>query len=263
MAEPPMADRRWPKAERIIMVAIFCLRLGCGLIAALLLFPSAQINPRFYRVQFLTVLGLVAVAAVFLRDQADLALGLAITAAIILAFLGSIVWHVENSPGGLLLIWLSAGALAICLLLAGSATESDWTIADNLASAALLGSATTAMLMGHSYLIAPAMSLTPLYRLLGSLGICLLLRMVLAGIGLWLWTGELSFGNLETEMWLLLPARWGLGLAAPLVLGWMAWETARIRSTQSATGILYVVVIVCFLGELTSLLLREKTGFIL
>ena len=50
---------------------------------------------------------------------------------------------------------------------------------------------------------------------------------------------------------------------ATLVLGWMAWETARIRSTQSATGILYVVVIVCFLGELTSQLLVEKTGYTL
>jgi hypothetical protein len=30
----------------------------------------------------------------------------------------------------------------------------------------------------------------------------------------------------------------------------MAWKTATIRSTQSATGILYVVVILTFLGEL-------------
>jgi len=45
-----------------------------------------------------------------------------------------------------------------------------------------------------------------------------------------------------------------VGLVAPLVLTWMAWQTARIRSTQSATGILYVVVIFCFLGELTGLL---------
>jgi hypothetical protein len=43
----------------------------------------------------------------------------------------------------------------------------------------------------------------------------------------------------------------------------MAWETAKIRSTQSATGILYVVVIVCFLGELTGQLLFDKTGYIL
>jgi len=43
----------------------------------------------------------------------------------------------------------------------------------------------------------------------------------------------------------------------------MALETARIRSTQSATGILYVVVILVFLGELTSQLLGEKTGGLL
>ena len=57
---------------------------------------------------------------------------------------------------------------------------------------------------------------------------------------------------------LLLPVRWLVGFAGPLVLGWMAWQTARIRSTQSATGILYVVVILCFLGELTGLLLRDS-----
>jgi hypothetical protein len=43
----------------------------------------------------------------------------------------------------------------------------------------------------------------------------------------------------------------------------MAWETARIRSTQSATGILYVVTIVVFLGELLSMLLIDKTGLIM
>jgi hypothetical protein len=51
--------------------------------------------------------------------------------------------------------------------------------------------------------------------------------------------------------------RWLLGFLGPLALTWMAWQTAKIHSTQSATGILYVVVIFCFLGELTSLLLRD------
>jgi hypothetical protein len=64
-------------------------------------------------------------------------------------------------------------------------------------------------------------------------------------------------------MLLWLSVRWLIGLVGPLVLGWMAWEAVRIRSTQSATGILYVVVILSFLGELTSQLLRVKTGFIL
>src|SRR5438132_1583564 len=39
----------------------------------------------------------------------------------------------------------------------------------DLTSAALLGTAVTAMLLGHSYLIAPGMSLTPLMRLLTAL----------------------------------------------------------------------------------------------
>lgn len=134
---------------------------------------------------------------------------------------------------------------------------------DDLASAAVLGSAMTAMLIGHSYLIAPAMSMVPLLRMLKVLGICLVVRMVLAGAGLWLWTEQTASPFSETETVLWLAVRWVLGLFAPLVLGWMAWETARIRSTQSATGILYVVVIVSFLGEMTSQLLLDKTGHIL
>jgi hypothetical protein len=51
-----------------------------------------------------------------------------------------------------------------------------------------------------------------------------------------------------------------MGFVGPLGLGWMAWRCARIRSTQSASGILYVVVVFCFLGELTSLLLRGDPG---
>jgi hypothetical protein len=62
-------------------------------------------------------------------------------------------------------------------------------------------------------------------------------------------------------MWL--PLRWGLGFLGPLVLAWMAWQAAKIRSTQSATGILYVVVIFCFLGEMTSQLLLSTTGYAL
>jgi hypothetical protein len=134
---------------------------------------------------------------------------------------------------------------------------------DHVASGAVVGAATSAMLLGHSYLISPTMTIVPLRRLLVVLFAALAGRASLAFLGLWQWTAERSLANLETETLLWLATRWLIGLIAPLVLGWMAWETARIRSTQSATGILYVVVIVCFLGELMSLLLLEKTGSIL
>lgn len=107
------------------------------------------------------------------------------------------------------------------------------------------------------------MTIVPLQRILLALAGALALRVSLACWGLYWWTAEHPLGNLSTETLLWLSARWLLGIFAPLVLGWMAWECARIRSTQAATGILYVVVIVTFLGELTSLLLLEKTGYIL
>jgi hypothetical protein len=249
------------------MVAIFCLRLACGLLAALLLLSPAQVNPRFFRTHFLTALGLVVGASVFLRDVADGWLWAALVAAAALAFVGSMVWLLEGAPGGRGFILITIPVTAAALVLAAQRTATEpltlWAYCDHFASAALLGSATTAMLIGHSYLVAPAMSLTPLFRLLGALSVATLARMLLAIVGLWLWTSAAATASLETETLLWLPVRWLLGFIGPLVLGWMAWEAAKIRSTQSATGILYVVVILCFLGELTSQLLWSKTGFVL
>jgi hypothetical protein len=249
------------------MLAVFCLRLACGLTAALLLLPAAQVNPRFYRTHLLTALALVGVAAAFLAGAAGPWLWALLGIAAVLTLFGSLAWLLDGAPGGRPAVLLAVPVLAVALVLAGHdvAPERPWAalVADEMTSAALLGTATTAMLVGHSYLIAPAMSLAPLLRCLAALGTCTLLRLGLALAGLWLWRTESAPTGIEAETALWLVVRWGAGLLAPLGLGWMAWETARIRSTQSATGILYVVVIFCFLGELTSQLLTSKTGFIL
>jgi hypothetical protein len=246
------------------MLATFCLRLACGLAGALLLLSPAQVNPRFFRVQYLTILGLTVVSSVDLRHEAGPGLWAALGGTMALAFVESVLWSLEGAPG----TWLPWGGtvLGLVLSLALLPRTFDEPLAlamlNHLTSAAVLGTATTAMLMGHSYLIAPTMSLIPLLRLLGALLVATLVRMTMAGVSLWSWTAEHSLGNLEDETVWLLPVRWGLGFVGPLVLGWMAWQTTRIRSTQSATGILYVAVIFCFLGELTSLVLG-KSGFTL
>ncbi len=243
------------------MASAFSLRLAFGMIGCLIVLNPAIVPPRFYRVQFLTVLGLLVVAAAFLPHPAPVLLWISLGAALVLAFLASIVWHLHEAPGGRTVSALTGLALLASLLQAGwllHADGSPWLALDDLASAAVVGSAMTAMLMGHSYLISPTMSISPLMRLLGLLFASLLFRIGLAGWGLWHWTPILDTQN---SFWLLV--RWGLGFLAPLCLGWMAWETARIRSTQSATGILYVVVIVCFLGELASQQLLEITRTIL
>jgi hypothetical protein len=249
------------------MAAIFCLRLAVGLIAALALLSPAQVNPRFYRAQLWIALGLSVAAGVFVRHTANAILWAALASSVVLAFAGSMVWALEGAPCGRTLIALTGLALTINLGLAewnrDDAGEFSRRLAGDTASAALLGTAMTAMLLGHFYLIAPGMSLTPLLRLLAALAAAVVLRMAVAGLGLWSWTAEHSLTNLSDATVLWLPLRWLLGFVGPLVLAWMAWQTTRVRSTQSATGILYVTVIFCFLGELTGQLLWSNTGVLL
>jgi hypothetical protein len=256
------------------MLALFCLRLAAGMIGSLLLLDPAPINPRFFRVHYLTAFGLIAVAGFFLRDslfhdRVGTTLGILLALGLAATFAGSVAWSLRRAPGG-----RSVGVFS-ALLLGATLGVAEWTsappdvslywvLAGAAASSAVLGTAMTAMLMGHSYLIAPAMSIAPLLRLLVALIVALLIATVLAGVALWSWTVEHSAVNLEEVtvlFWLLL--RWGLGLIGPLILCVLAWQTAKIRSTQSATGLLYVVVIFCFLGELTGQLLRDSTNFVL
>jgi hypothetical protein len=135
-------------------------------------------------------------------------------------------------------------------------------VVDDFSSAALLGVSTIAMLIGHSYLISPTMSLQPLTRLLLALFVCLLVRLLVSATGAGFWATTHSLTRLN-DVSVLLPLRWVIGFIAPAVLGTMAWQTAKIRSTQSATGILYVVVIFCFVGEAISQLLFDTTGYTL
>src|SRR4051794_28882445 len=75
-----------------------------------------------------------------------------------------------GAPGRRTLIGASRVARGAAVALSRGLETPDGSpggpLADAFSSAALLGGATTAMLMGHSYLIAPAMSLRPLLRLL-------------------------------------------------------------------------------------------------
>ena len=100
------------------MLAVFCLRLAAGMVAALLLLSPARVNPRFYRAHLLTALGLAAVA---LAAGGELVAGwpaAVLAGGVLLSFLGSVSWWLDRAPGGRLLIVLTAAALttALCLV---------------------------------------------------------------------------------------------------------------------------------------------------
>ena len=56
--------------------------------------------------------------------------------------------------------------------------------------------------------------------------------------------------------------RWGMGFAGPFLATILAWKTVQIRSTQSATGILYAAMALVLFGELTSLIGARDGGLI-
>ena len=250
------------------MLADFCLRLALGMLVCLLVLSPARtarpapgqkplIHPSYFRTHFLVALALAFGALLLLRDSAGWALLALLGGAAVLAFLGSVSWSLEHSPGGALLVVLTALLLLAGVVLrdATAQTATPLRLASGLSSALLLGSALSAMLMGHAYLTAPGMSMEPLYRLLAAVAVALLLRVGVEACALVGWARQHELANLEGDVLLWLPLRWLVGFLAPGVLCWLAYLTARIRSTQSATGILYVVVIFCFLGELTGQLL--------
>src|SRR5262249_52780696 len=211
-----------------------CLRLALGMLAALLLLSPKQMHPRFCPTHFLTALGLCLVAA--FTNWGSKSGWLALLAAG-LAFLGAIVWIHERAPAGWTLLVLTAAAIISAFIPGDSPTPQHLAkrLADDLSSAFLLGVATTAMLVGHSYLISPGLTIKPLMHELAALAVALLVRIAVAGTALWFWTADHDLANLNDEAVLWLPVRWLIGLLGPLGFGWMAYRTAKIRSTQSAT----------------------------
>ena len=79
----------------------------------------AQIPPRFYRVHFLTALGLLAVAGILLAESATLAFWLTYAVAVLGCVIGSIVWHLDGAPGGRITVILTPIVMLACLIYGG------------------------------------------------------------------------------------------------------------------------------------------------
>lgn len=227
---------------------------------------SRAVGVQFYRTLMLVVLGLCVVALLFGPELVQVP-GMMLLAGSVFAFVGFMVWTLGRSDAGR---WISAALLvftsvALIWPTMSSDLERGWmekliAAGEAVTSALLLGSMMAAMLLGHSYLIAPAMSIEPLKRLVIWIAASVAGRAALAGVLLIVPGSGWNGGSLDSFWWSLLAARWVVGLVGPAVIAWMVWQTARIRSTQSATGILYAGVILTFFGELVSQLLTNHTG---
>lgn len=159
---------------------------------------------------------------------------------------------------------LGVGAAVLPSLLAVPAVP-GLALAANLSGAALLGGVAATMLLGHWYLVDTSLSIRPLGAGSSLFGAAVGAR--IAAVALALLTGgaiELRFAELSDLIYstpaLFFGFRAITGLLAPLLLAVMVRNTVRIRSTQSATGLLYVALILVLFGELTAAFLEVVTG---
>jgi hypothetical protein len=113
-----------------------------------------------------------------------------------------------------------------------------------LALSAATGGVLAAMILGHWYLVTPKLVEAPLILfgrlLLGVVALQLLLFVAWAAGGIGPGAGDGPFAALVGPWSLFVWLRLVVGLAFPLVLSWAALQTARTRSMESATGLLYI-----------------------
>jgi hypothetical protein len=265
-------DPAQTKARTVLMIiapmlADFAIRLAFGLAASLLLTSWKAVPLGFFRTQTYVVLGLLVLAGLDQARAGGLAWMLwALVAGAVFAYLAAVAWGLGLPRFGIGASVLVAMATAAWL---GAASHSGsaqlWVhgALSRFSSGFLLGSTLTAMLLGHHYLTAPAMSIEPLKRIIGFMACALLARCVLAGFGVWA-TGPATIGlgasAQDTQTGMFLMARWGMGFVGVAIATFMTWKTAQIRSTQSATGILYIAMIFVLFGELTSMIMAGRAG---
>lgn len=246
------------------MLADFALRLAGGLAALLLVTPWRAVPLLFFRTHCQVILGLLVLAALDLsRAGGDRTVVAVVAGLAVLAYLASVAWGLGIPRVAVPLTFLiAAGSVGLMVAASRAPAPAVWGLnaAGRTASAFLLGSTLTAMLLGHYYLTAPAMSIDPLRRFVRCMAGALVVRGLLGAIGVWEWRSGHGMSHSVSTLWLA--SRWGVGFAGPVLATFLAWRTVQIRSTQSATGILYTAMIMVLFGELTALILSRGTEVI-
>ena len=258
------------------MLAHFAMRLVFGICLMLCLMPRDKVPSAFFRILMLVVLGLSVLATVagvnvprvsisgtdvwFLRFNAVFAPVLAG-----LSFLGSIAWAIERRTVGMKILatttvvaslglWGTSHSV-VGLLNRPLLATGGFVRLSQFVSATTLGAAVTAMLLGHRYLTVPGMPLDPLLRMNLFLGLATVTRFVVSVCWLKSFNGSLHGA---TPTWLAL--RWLAGIIGPAVVVVMVHRILKYKNTQAATGVLFVGVILTFIGELTADLLFREVG---
>ncbi len=119
-----------------------------------------------------------------------------------------------------------------------------------------LGVIMYSMLLGHWYLVTPKLSERPLIKSTLILWTIMVVKLIALVI---LISQNLNFFQPGSDLgvgymfnWIVLLMRVGWGYLVIGILSYFSWRLIRMRSIQSATGVLYVMVFFSFFGELAA-----------
>jgi len=256
---------------------LFLAHLGVG-IALTLLFVSREAGVKFFRFNAGLAAILLVIALAFAFRDLNAArplganavnIGLSLVALVVSTALVVLYWAIVGRlftrfRTAILALAVIAGLFAIASqaidLSAGrSLPFRVLTVASFLTSAAMLGGACTAMILGHWYLVIPSMQVSHLQSIVRVHIGSMVARVMVVGAAVWYALATAYAANpvvgptfrryIMSVDGIFFWQRVLFGLAGPAVLSYLTWETAKIRSTQSATGILYVDFFTVVVGE--------------
>jgi len=264
----------------MIAFLLFLVATAAGSLSTLYWIPEPDLGRGYFQMNALVVLGLLALALAVVLLHPIPGLGGAAAGALAVALAASFLYYAavwrERWRLGRLPLTLALAASAAALLLTGRAPRAAVDLPHRMplvdaalaASALLLGWSLITMLLGHWYLVAPRLTFRHLVVFCRVLVAVVVLRLLALGATLAA-AGSVD-ARVDPHPLRLLTSLSGegiffwfrllWGLAVPLVLAAMALHCARQRSNQSATGILYVVVVGTFIGEITGYYLLATTG---
>lgn len=125
-----------------------------------------------------------------------------------------------------------------------------------LASIIFVGCSVFLMFLGHYYLVVPKLSEKPLLVLHYILWGIFFIKFCFSIFSYFRW----SEGSLELWDQVFIWMRFLWGYLAIGVLSYFSFRLSKMRSTQSATGILYVIVFFMIVGELISYYFHNSKG---